>query len=135
MGVYPEISIYDRIFLAYFFILVLFDSIGSLLRRRNKPRLYNFMMRTLLMLILGGNSLWLFRLIALDTRQLLEYKSTVLQLSNIARPDYVAIGSWNPQILFEHIVFQRSYTGRCICTDILFGESGGLRDMEEAMVH
>jgi hypothetical protein len=54
------------------------------------------------------------------------YRDTIIEVSKVGGPEYVIVGHWSQRILFEHYVFQKSYTSRCISIDInaLAGSAG-----------
>jgi len=60
------------------------------------------------------------------------YRNTIIEMSKVAAPDYIVVGSWSGGILFEHYLFQKSYTPYCINTQYLSGSSGKKRQ-EEAL--
>lgn len=52
------------------------------------------------------------------------YRNTVLRINKIADPGYLVIGYWSIGILFEHYLFQQSFTPLWINTEWLDGTSG-----------
>jgi hypothetical protein len=52
------------------------------------------------------------------------YRSTVIRISKVADPDYLVIGYWSIGILFEHYLFQKSFTPLWINTEWLDGTCG-----------
>ncbi len=71
-----------------------------------------------------------FRRIDDTNRSLIEYRNTVAALNHRALPHYLVVGEWTPGILFEHYLFQRSYTGVWINTEWLSGDWGLLKQKE-----
>ena len=53
-------------------------------------------------------------------------------MSKVAAPDYVVVGGWTRGILFEHYLFQKSYTPYWINTQYLSGSMGKQRQEEAA---
>jgi len=41
------------------------------------------------------------------------YRYSVIEVSKVTGPDYVLIGHWSQYMLFEHYLFQESYTPQC----------------------
>ena len=58
------------------------------------------------------------------------YRNTVIEMSKLAGPDYLVVGGWTRGILFEHYVFQKSYTPYWINTQCLAGVMGKERQLE-----
>lgn len=52
------------------------------------------------------------------------YRNTVIQISKVADPDYLVIGSWNRGTLFEHYLFQESFKPHWINVECLAGLCG-----------
>jgi hypothetical protein len=52
------------------------------------------------------------------------YRNTVIRISKVADPDYLVIGAWNRGILFEHYLFQKSFTPYWISFEWLNGTCG-----------
>jgi len=46
------------------------------------------------------------------------YRNAIIEISKVSGPEYVIVGHWSQRILFEHYVFQKSYTPQCISIDI-----------------
>ncbi|MFZ0034131.1 MAG: hypothetical protein WAK60_03970 [Sedimentisphaerales bacterium] len=59
-----------------------------------------------------------------------EYRNTIIEMSKVAAPDYIVVGGWASGILFEHYLFQKSYTPYWINTQDLSGTSGKQRQAE-----
>jgi hypothetical protein len=77
-----------------------------------------------LILCVSTTGLFALRRIEATNRTLIEYRNTVVALNRTAHPDYLVVGGWSQGILFEHYIFQRSYTGVWINTEWLSGEWG-----------
>jgi len=60
------------------------------------------------------------------------YRNTVIRISKVADPDYLVMGSWNRGILFEHYVFQKSFTPYSINLEWLNGYWG--RDLMDKSI-
>ena len=75
-------------------------------------------------------TLFTFRRINETNRNLTEYRNTVVALDHSALPDYLVVGEWTEGILFEHYLFQKSYTGVWINTEWLSGDWGPLKQKE-----
>jgi hypothetical protein len=52
------------------------------------------------------------------------YRNTVMWISKVADPDYLVMGNWERGILFEHYVFQKSFSPYCINLEWLDGYWG-----------
>jgi hypothetical protein len=52
------------------------------------------------------------------------YRNIVIRISKVAEPDYLVIGYWSVGILFEHYLFQKSFTPLWINTEWIDGHSG-----------
>ncbi len=77
-----------------------------------------------LLLCISITGFFAFHRIEKTNHNLMEYRSTVLALNRTAHPNYLVIGDWTQGILFEHYVFQRSYTDVWINTEWLSGDWG-----------
>jgi hypothetical protein len=60
------------------------------------------------------------------------YRNTVIRISKVADPDYLVIGYWSVGILFEHYLFQKSFTPYWINTEWLDGDWG--RDQQDKSI-
>jgi len=60
------------------------------------------------------------------------YRNTVIRISKVADPDYLVIGYWSIGILFEHYLFQKSFTPLWINTEWLDGHCG--RDQQDKSI-
>ncbi len=60
------------------------------------------------------------------------FRDAVTQMHRIADPDYVAISEWSRGILYEHYVFETSYTEHWINIEWLRGEWGEARQSSSA---
>jgi hypothetical protein len=58
------------------------------------------------------------------------YRNTVIRISKVADPDYLVISYWSRGILFEHYLFQKSFTPLWINTEWLDGDWGKNRQDE-----
>ncbi len=59
-----------------------------------------------------------------------DYRNTVLLINKVAEPDYLVIGYWSVGILFEHYIFQKSFTPLWINTEWLDGDWGPDRQLK-----
>ena len=64
------------------------------------------------------------------SRYHIEYRNTIIEMSKAAAPDYIAVGGWANGILFEHYLFQKSYTPYWINTQDLSGTTGKQKQAE-----
>jgi hypothetical protein len=80
-----------------------------------------------LILCVSITGLFAFRRIEATNRNLIEYRNTVFAVNRTAHPNYLVVGDWSHGILFEHYVFQKSYTGVWINTEWLTGSWGQLQ--------
>jgi hypothetical protein len=58
------------------------------------------------------------------------YRNTIIEMGKVAAPDYIVVGGWARGILFEHYLFQKSYTPYWINTQDLSGTSGEQKQAE-----
>jgi hypothetical protein len=58
------------------------------------------------------------------------YRNTIIEMSKVATPDYIVVGGWASGILFEHYLFQKSYTPYWINTQDLSGTNGKQKQAE-----
>ena len=60
------------------------------------------------------------------------YRNSVIEVSNVTGPNYFLIGHWSQYILFEHYLFQESYTPYCDRINIrgLARPAGGQKQSE-----
>jgi hypothetical protein len=65
-----------------------------------------------------------FKKILASNKYRTEYRNTVMRISKIAAPDYLVMGNWERCVLFEHYVFQKSFTPYCINFEWLDGYWG-----------
>jgi hypothetical protein len=65
-----------------------------------------------------------FRRTAETTCNLNQYRDSALEINRQSHPEYLVVGDWSKGILFEHYVFQQSYTGVWINTEWLYGDWG-----------
>jgi hypothetical protein len=56
------------------------------------------------------NGLNAFKKAQASSKYRVGYRNTVMRISKIADPDYLVTSCWNRGILFEHYVFQKSFT-------------------------
>ncbi len=78
----------------------------------------------ILIVCISTTGFFAFRRIEETNHNLMEYRNTVFALNRAAHPNYLVIGDWTQGILFEHYLFQRSYTGVWINTEWLSGDWG-----------
>ena len=78
----------------------------------------------LLILCLSITGLLTFRRIEETRHTLIGYRDTAHAINQRAHPDYLVVGEWTQGILFEHYLFQRSYTDVWINTEWLSGDWG-----------
>jgi hypothetical protein len=79
---------------------------------------------TLLVLCVATTGFLAFRRLEETSRTLIEYRTKVIALNRTAHPDDLVLGEWSQGILFEHYIFQKSYTGVWINTEWLSGDWG-----------
>lgn len=115
-----EVAISEKVWIANLFVFALIAVVSLLKNQINN--LYSNVPTLFLALVLGINAFWVYKLVNLKNTSLLHYRDTVLRVDQFAAPDYIVVGSWNEGILFEHFVFQKTYTGRWISTEFLYGE-------------
>ncbi len=60
------------------------------------------------------------------------YRNTVIRISKVADPDYLVISRWTRGILFEHYLFQKSFTPYWIDSEWLNGNWG--RDKQDESI-
>jgi hypothetical protein len=92
--------------------------------RNGRNTLITSIVYLLLILCVSITGLFTFRRIEERSHKLIEYRDTVLAINRRAGPDYLAVGEWSQGILFEHYIFQRSYTDVWINTEWLSGDWG-----------
>jgi hypothetical protein len=105
-----------------------FDYIARCWKKRRPVIKYSVY---LLLIICTSMTLFVtFRRINETNRNLIEYRNTVVALNHRALPHYFVVGEWTQGILFEHYLFQRSYTGVWINTEWLSGDWGPIKQKE-----
>ncbi|MFA5251191.1 MAG: hypothetical protein WC454_01225 [Phycisphaerae bacterium] len=70
------------------------------------------------------NGLYAFEKIQALNKCRTGYRNTVIRINKVADPDYLVIGYWSIGILFEHYLFQKSFTPLWINTEWLDGTCG-----------
>ena len=97
-----------------------------------KGRAPSILYSAFLLLIFCTSMTLLFTLQRIDNKNqnLMEYRNTVVALNQRALPHYLVVGEWTQGILFEHYLFQRSYTGVWINTEWLSGDWGPIKQKE-----
>jgi hypothetical protein len=105
-----------------------FDYLAQFCKRRGSFLTYSLYLLLIACTIM--TVLFTFRGIIATNRNLTEYRDTVVALDRSALPDYLVVGEWKEGILFEHYLFQKSYTGVWINTEWLSGDWGPLKQKE-----
>lgn len=65
---------------------------------------------TTVILAIFTNGFFAFSKLITVGRHHTEYRNTIIEMSKVATPDYVVVGSWTNYILIEHYLLQKSYT-------------------------
>ena len=97
---------------------------GLLLRISESKPYLRIIISAALILAVAANGFNAFKKVRDLNRYHTGYRNTAIEISKVAAPDYLVIGSWTSGILFEHYVFQKSYTPYWINTEWLAGSWG-----------